>query len=136
MPRVEIFQERARRRWSDEDKRRLVDETWAPGATVHGVARRHGVNTSQLFTWRKRFRAEVGHPMAPPAVPGFAAVEIAPAPAAAARPIPADDATRLPAAPTSSGLIEIELPYGGRVRISGTPDPATVAAALRALVRG
>ena len=133
MPRVEIFQGRARRRWSDEDKRRLVDETWAPGATVHGVARRHGLNTSQLFTWRKRFRAEVGRPMAPPAVPGFAAVALAPGPTAL--PIPADDATRLPAAPTSPGLIEIELPGGGRVRISGAPDPATVTAALRALVR-
>ena len=133
MPRVEIFQGRARRRWSDEDKRRLVDETWAPGATVHGVARRHGLNTSQLFTWRKRFRAEVGRPMAPSAVPGFAAVALAPGPMAL--PISADNATRLAAAPTSSGLIEIELPGGGRVRISGAPDPATVTAALRALVR-
>jgi hypothetical protein len=34
----------------------------------------------------------------------------------------------------SSGLIEIELPDGGRVRISGAPDPAVVAAALRAVV--
>jgi hypothetical protein len=33
------------------------------------------------------------------------------------------------------GLIEIELPQGGRVRISGAPDPATVTAALQALVR-
>jgi transposase-like protein len=31
-----------------------------PGETVHAVAQRHGVNTSQLFTWRKRFRAELG----------------------------------------------------------------------------
>ena len=50
MARVEIFQGRARRRWSDEDKRRLVGETFAAGGTVHDVARRHGVNTSQLFT--------------------------------------------------------------------------------------
>ena len=71
--------------------------------------------------------------MAPSAVPGFAAVALAPGPTAL--PIPADDATRLPAAPTSPGLIEIELPGGGRVRISGAPDPATVTAALRALVR-
>jgi transposase len=128
MPRVEIFQGQARRRWSNEDKRRLVDETLAPGATVHGVARRHGLNTSQLFTWRKRFRAEVSRPT----VPGFAAVALAPA----ALPIPTDGATQPPAVPTSSGLIEVELPDGARVRISGAPDPATVAAALRALVRG
>jgi transposase len=78
MPRVEIFHERARRRWSEADKRRLVAETFAPGETVHGVARRRGVSTSQLFTWRKRFRAEVGFPAPAPAVPGCAAVAIAP----------------------------------------------------------
>ena len=78
MAQVEIFQGQARRRWSDEDKRRLVAETLAPGATVHGVARRHGVNTSQLFTWRKQFRVEADRPARARAVPGFAAVEIAP----------------------------------------------------------
>ena len=122
MARVEIFQERARRRWTEADKRRLVAETLAPGETVHGVARRYGVNTSQLFTWRKRLRVGL-EPGAPAAVPGFAAVSIA-----AAAPLP-DGA----AAPASSGLIEIELPDGGRVRLSGAPDPAVVAAALRAL---
>ena len=59
MAQIEIFHERARRRWTEEDKRRLVAETLAPGATVHGVARRHGVNTSQLFTWRKQLRLEL-----------------------------------------------------------------------------
>src|SRR3954471_13728170 len=124
MGRVEIFRGRARRRWSEDDKRRLVAETFAPGETVHGVARRRGVSTSQLFTWRKRLRAEAGFPPPPPAVAGFAAVAIAPA----ASPSVAD------AVPAPSGLIEIELADGGRVRISGAPDPATVTAALRALV--
>ena len=59
-----------------------------------------------------------------PRVPGFAAVEIAPA----TPPSVAD------AVPAPSGLIEIELAGGDRVRISGAPDPAVVAAALRALV--
>ena len=68
---------RARRRWSEADKRRLVAETLAPGETVHGVARRHGVSTSQLFTWRKQLRAEIA-PAVPEPVPGFAAVAIAP----------------------------------------------------------
>ena len=119
MGRVEIFQGRARRRWSEDDKRRLVAETFAPGETVHGVARRRGVSTSQLFTWRKRLRAEAGFP---PPVGGFAAVAIAPVPplaGEAARPPP--------------GLIEVELAGGDRVRITGAADPAVVAAALRAL---
>ena len=124
---VEIYRGQARRRWSEDDKRRLVTETIGPGATVHGVARRHGVSLSQLFAWRKLYRAgpEIERTVpALPGVPGFAAVEIAPA----TPPAVAD------AVPAPSGLIEIELAGGDRVRISGAPDPAVVAAALRALV--
>ena len=120
-PMVEIFQGRARRRWSEEDKRRLVNETLAPGQTVHGVARRRGISPSQLFAWRKLFRAGIDRAVPAPMVRGFAAVEIAPATAA-----PVGDA--MPA-----GLIKIELAGGSRVRISGAADPAVVAAALRAL---
>jgi transposase len=120
MARVEIFHERARRRWSEADKRRLVEETLAPGETVHGVARRHGVNTSQLFTWRKQLRIGL-EPVTAPSVAGFAAVAIAPTTVS-----PVDDTV-------PSGLIEIELAGGDRVRISGSVDPGVVAAALRAL---
>ena len=120
---VEIFHERARRRWTEEAKRRLVAATLAPGATVHGVARRHGVSPSQLFAWRKSARARAERTLPAPRVPGFAAVEIA-----AAAPLPTDTA-----APLSSGVIEIELSGGERVRITGPADPAVVAAALRAL---
>ena len=122
---VEIFRGQARRRWSETDKRRLVAETIGPGATVHGVARRHGVRPSQLFAWRKLFRAGLERAVpALPSVPGFTAVEIAPA----TPPSVAD------VVPAPSGLIEIELAGGDRVRISGAPDPAVVAAALRAVV--
>lgn len=124
---VEIFRGQARRRWSEADKRQLVADTFGPGATVHGVARRHGVSPSQLFAWRKLYRVGAGIERAVPAspgVPGFAAIEIAPA-----TPPCVDDAV-----PAPSGLIEIELAGGDRVRISGAPDPGVVAAALRALV--
>jgi transposase len=125
---IEIFRGQARRRWSEEDKRRLVAETFGPGATVHGVARRSGVSPSQLFAWRKLYRAgpEIERTAVPalPSVPGFAAVVVAPA----TPPSVAD------AVPAPSGLIEIELAGGDRVRISGAADPGVVAAALRALV--
>jgi transposase len=131
MARVEIFQGQARRRWTDEEKRRLVAETFTPGATVHGLARRHGVSTGQLFTWRKQFRAELGFPVPAPTVPGFAAVAIAPSGPS----LPVEGTVPAPSVGAVPGLIEIELPQGGRVRISGAPDPATVTAALQALVR-
>jgi transposase len=132
MSRVEIFRGQARRRWTEEAKRRLVAETLVPGATVHGVAQRHGVNTSQLFTWRKRFRTESSLPAAVPPAPAFAAVEVAPVSEVAAE---AGEAAPESNAVMAGGVIEIELPKGGRVRISGRVEPAVVTAALRALVR-
>jgi transposase len=54
--RVEIISAKApRRRWSEDEKRRLVSEAFAPGAVVSHVARRHEVAESCLFSWRKRF---------------------------------------------------------------------------------
>ena len=103
-----------------------------PGATVHAVAQRHGVNTSQLFTWRKRFRTESGLPTAVPPAPAFTAVEVTPVPEASAE---TGEAARGSNAVMAGGVIEIELPKGGRVRISGRVEPAVVTAALRALVR-
>ena len=44
---------RERRRWSPEDKRRIVAESFESGASVSLVARRHDLNTNTLFTWRR-----------------------------------------------------------------------------------
>ena len=56
MQRVEVIaRTERRRRWSDEEKRALVAEAFAPGAVVAHVARRHEVAESCLFLWRKRF---------------------------------------------------------------------------------
>lgn len=41
------------RRWSATEKMRMVEESLEPGASVSLVARRHGVNPNQLFTWRR-----------------------------------------------------------------------------------
>ena len=45
-----------RRRWSSDDKARIVEETLAPGATVSEVARRHDIRPQQLFGWRREMR--------------------------------------------------------------------------------
>lgn len=46
----------SRRRWSSDDKARIVEETLAPGATVSDVARRHDIRPQQLFGWRRGMR--------------------------------------------------------------------------------
>ena len=59
---AEIITIERRRRWSDEDKRRIVGETRGPGASVSAVAKRYGLNPSQVFTWRRKFREDLRAP--------------------------------------------------------------------------
>jgi len=47
-----------RRRWSREEKARIVTESLDPAVSVSAVARRHGVNPNQLFRWRRQFQQE------------------------------------------------------------------------------
>jgi transposase len=47
---------RRRRRWSVEEKLRIVEESYRPGASVSSVARCHDLNANQVFTWRRLAR--------------------------------------------------------------------------------
>lgn len=88
--RVEVLTGPGRRRkWSEDDKARIVAETTRPGAVVTEVARRWQVSPQQVFDWRRQARralAAVTAPAEPAFVPIVAAVaapELAPAPARA-----------------------------------------------------
>jgi len=49
--RIEVFTGAGRRRnWPADEKAAIVAESYAPGRTVCGVARRHGLTPAQLFT--------------------------------------------------------------------------------------
>jgi len=108
-----------RRRWSKDEKARIVEETLMPGAVVSEVARRHGVAQSLLFTWRRLAR------IAGPATRDgsiLLPVEIdatAPAPLleTARASHPATNGRR-----AKPGLIEIELGSGSRVRVDNDVD--------------
>src|ERR671916_946783 len=45
-----------RRRWTDEDKAKIVAESLDPATTASVVARRYGLHVSQLFTWRQQLQ--------------------------------------------------------------------------------
>jgi transposase len=45
-----------RQQRSVEQKREIVEETLAPGASVARVARAHEVNANQVFAWRRLYR--------------------------------------------------------------------------------
>ena len=75
--------QRMRRRWSQEEKRRIVAQTLMPGASVSQVARRYDVNTNLVFTWRRdpRLRPAV----VPESEPTFLPVEVVSSPVPDAR---------------------------------------------------
>src|SRR5437763_4696494 len=69
MARIEVITGIERqRRWSEEQKRAIVAESFAPGAVVSEVARRADVSPGQIYRWRQEVRV---------AVAGFAPLLIA-----------------------------------------------------------
>ena len=53
MSEVEVLAVQRRRRYSAEEKQRMVQETYQPGMTLSHVARANGISPSLLFRWRK-----------------------------------------------------------------------------------
>jgi transposase len=49
-----------RRKWSAEERQRIVQASLQAGTSVEAVARIYGVNASQLYDWRKQHRQRVG----------------------------------------------------------------------------
>lgn len=130
MPRVEVITSiERRRRWSRQEKERLVAASFEPGVTTSEVARAAGIHVSQLFRWRKDLcdRVDAGPSKLVP-------IEIVPA--AAATPAAAD--TPPSSAPVGrprrrSGIIEIELGGGRRVRVDRDVDAEALRRVLDAL---
>ena len=128
-----------RRRWSDEEKLRLVAEACRPGNSVSQVARQRGISASQLFGWRRQALAKgriTDNRSAPDAAPAltFSPVEVAEEPVTAdageqARPARRRRGIR------SSRTIEVELKSGDRVRVEGCTDASLVARIISALRR-
>ena len=116
-----------RRRWSADNRARILEETLAPGAVVSAVARRHDLTPQQLFTWRReaRKRAE-----ADAKALAFVPALVAPEPATQKELKPPRAKRRAPRRRTAS--IEVEA-SGVTVRIGDGASSATIAAVIRAL---
>src|ERR1039457_6551437 len=70
-----VVPEAKRRRRSVAERRRVVEETLAPGASVARVARAHGVNANLVFAWRCRYQRGLLKPGGC-ATPGMLAVRV------------------------------------------------------------
>lgn len=75
-----------RRRWSLEEKARIVAESLDPATTASAVARRYGLHASQLFVWRQQLqrRASLAETSGGPGFVPVLLAEDSPAPAEAA----------------------------------------------------
>jgi transposase len=116
-----------RRRFSEDDKSRIIEETLAPGAVVSEVARRHGLSPQQLFGWRRQARQPEA-PSTNTAAPLFV-------PAVVEAPLPVStlcDPARKRRQADLSGIIEVEID-GVTVRIGRGAEAKTIAAVLHAL---
>ena len=54
--RLDVISTGARRRWTLEEKQRIVAESYSGPRLVSATARRHGLSASQLFAWRRLAR--------------------------------------------------------------------------------
>jgi transposase len=69
--RVELLTDPGRRRkWSDDEKARIVAEAAQPGVVVSEIARRWQVTPQQVFDWRRQARKALAATLAP-AEPAF-----------------------------------------------------------------
>jgi transposase len=112
------------RRWSAEEKGRIVAEMLAPGARVSEVARRWQVCPQQVFGWRREARV---HTSADSAARGsLVTPDFVPIVSSAT---PSASRSRMGSA---ASVIEVKL-AGAVVRVSGLGDGAELTAVLRAI---
>lgn len=122
-----------RQRRTIEEKRRIVEETLAPGTSVAVIARRHEVNANLVFGWRRLYHQgllEVRE--------GGVELAMMPVTKAASRRRRSKRFKATPPAPSKrsvSGPIEIRFPSGDRISLPGPVDPKALAHLIDLLVR-
>jgi transposase len=129
--RIEVLTGPARRRrWSAEEKGRIVTETLVPGASVSEVARRWQVCPQQVFIWPREARA--GHLALPGNAPVPSIVAIVPAAPAIASNAEPEAAAEQAVRSAVASAIEVRL-AGAVVRVPVGTDGALPTQVLRAV---
>ncbi len=118
-----------RRRWTDAEKVRIVEESFGGRGRVSETARRHDVGRTLLVRWRRQYRE--GQLTGGGAQPQFmaltiAAPEVAEAPSMALSP-------EQPPAPAQIEMAEITLVNGRRLTLAAAIDPAVLVRLVQAL---
>lgn len=133
--RFEVFTGAGKRRdWPPSVKASIVAESYSGTETVCAVARRHGLASSQLFTWRRELRKQLAArglavPKAPAQIPSFVPAVIDPVPSGDPVSIPRRSRRRRRTQPSA---VELEID-GVAVRIARGADAHVIAAVIEAL---
>ena len=121
LERLEVVETGRRRRWSEDEKFKIVAESLRAPRQISATARQHGVSRSLLIKWRRSFRPERhdvdGQPIG--FVPAMVVAETAPT---------------VPAAP-AWGRMVIVIANGRRVIVDAGVDAAALARVLEVLER-
>ena len=110
-----------RRQWSDEDKLRIVEESFVGHRQVSATARRHGMCRSLLTIWRRQYRnGELGASRPVPFAPVTVTTDD---PASRSGPVDPPD-------PSRNSQVEITLPNGRRLIVPTGVDSQALARIL------
>ena len=117
-----------RRRWSADEKSRIVAESLVPGAVVSQVARRWQICRQQIFAWRRELATQInGGGCGDSAGPAFV-------PVIAQMPTPARTAPMPPSPVVVAAPPGIEIDVdGAKIRVASGVDTKTLTAVLRAV---
>ncbi len=118
--RLEVVETGRRRRWSEDEKLRIVAESLRGPRLVSATARQHGISPGLLYTWRRAFRVKpIGvEDLAPGFVPAIVVPEAQPGTARSA-----------------TGRMEIVVAKGRRIIVDAGVDAAALARVIEVLDR-
>jgi len=111
------------RHYSEQFKRTIVEQSFQPGVSVARLARENGINSNQVFNWRKRYVADP-HTGVQSGAPALLAVTIA-------------EQAQVPFAVGDDHTVgALELIVGrAKLRVEGNVDPSALAQVLDRLLR-
>jgi transposase len=113
-----------RRRWPDDEKARIVLESFVPGTVITQLAQRHGCRPQQIHDWRRLARTGklvLPAPVGGEAIPAFV-------------PLLADHSTPAPVAAAQECSLDVEI-AGATVHVRGRPGAEALLDVFSALRR-
>jgi transposase len=110
------------------EKCRIVEQTLKPGASVALVARAHGVNANQVFSWRRQYRQGLLSPR------NAEAIKLLPVHVSEAQEGKASRTERRQVTASAAGAIQVNFPKG-HVCVSGSVDGEALRIVLEHLLR-